>query len=110
MDLQPYMLPLNWRRNILSHSYSRIFLYGIGSDNTASYNEGFNHKERKTNSDGTATPCIKVRKIIFPIVVTVLGSLLLPSAAPLLGMLMLGNLFRELGGRSLKSNCTERVD
>jgi sodium ion-translocating decarboxylase beta subunit len=37
----------------------------------------------------------KLEKIIFPITVTVLGSLLLPSAAPLLGMLMLGNLFRE---------------
>ena len=40
-------------------------------------------------------PVSKLEKIIFPIVVTVLGSLLLPSAAPLLGMLMLGNLFRE---------------
>ncbi|HZJ57895.1 MAG TPA: sodium ion-translocating decarboxylase subunit beta [Clostridia bacterium] len=40
-------------------------------------------------------PVSKLEKIIFPIIVTVLGSLLLPSAAPLLGMLMLGNLFRE---------------
>lgn len=34
-------------------------------------------------------------KIIFPIMVTVLVSLLIPSAATLIGMLMLGNLFRE---------------
>ncbi len=37
----------------------------------------------------------KTEKVIFPIVVTVIVSLLLPSAASLVGMLMLGNLFRE---------------
>ncbi|MDF2548310.1 MAG: glutaconyl-CoA decarboxylase subunit beta [Anaerosolibacter sp.] len=42
-------------------------------------------------------PVTKTEKIIFPILVTILGSLLLPSAAGLLGMLMLGNLFRESG-------------
>ncbi|MFS8500917.1 MAG: sodium ion-translocating decarboxylase subunit beta [Caldicoprobacter sp.] len=40
-------------------------------------------------------PVSKLEKILFPIVVTVVGSLLVPSSAPLLGMLMLGNLFRE---------------
>ncbi len=39
----------------------------------------------------------KTEKIIFPIVVTVVISLLIPSAAPLVGMLMLGNLFKESG-------------
>jgi len=39
----------------------------------------------------------KTEKIIFPIVVTIFTGLLLPSAVPLLGMLMLGNLFRETG-------------
>ncbi|MBQ6624977.1 MAG: sodium ion-translocating decarboxylase subunit beta [Clostridia bacterium] len=39
----------------------------------------------------------KTEKIIFPIVVTVLCVLLLPSTAPLIGMLMLGNLFKESG-------------
>lgn len=39
----------------------------------------------------------KLEKIIFPIVVTVVVVLLLPSVAPLIGMLMLGNLFRESG-------------
>ncbi|MDD2446916.1 MAG: sodium ion-translocating decarboxylase subunit beta [Tissierellia bacterium] len=42
-------------------------------------------------------PVTKKEKIIFPIVVTVLVSLLLPSAASLIGMLMLGNLLRETG-------------
>ena len=37
----------------------------------------------------------KAERIIFPIVVTIFISLLLPAAAPLIGMLMLGNLFRE---------------
>ena len=40
-------------------------------------------------------PVTKTEKIIFPIVVTILVSLLLPSAAPLIGMLMLGNLLKE---------------
>ncbi len=39
----------------------------------------------------------KKEKVIFPILVTVFVVLLLPSAAPLIGMLMLGNLFRESG-------------
>ena len=37
------------------------------------------------------------QKILFPIVVTIIVCLLLPTTAPLVGMLMLGNLFRECG-------------
>ena len=39
----------------------------------------------------------KAEKIIFPIAVTIFVVLLIPDTAPLLGMLMLGNLFRECG-------------
>ncbi|MFW5986577.1 MAG: sodium ion-translocating decarboxylase subunit beta, partial [Halanaerobiales bacterium] len=39
----------------------------------------------------------KIEKIILPVVVTVLGGLLVPSALPLLGSLMFGNLIREVG-------------
>ena len=39
----------------------------------------------------------KAAKIIFPIMVTIITALLLPSVAPLLGCLMLGNLFKECG-------------
>ena len=39
----------------------------------------------------------KLEKIIFPVLVTLVVGLLLPDAVPLLGMLMLGNLFRESG-------------
>ena len=53
-------------------------------------------KERKIKM-GQLRKVSKVEKIIFPIVVVVFCSLLLPSVAPLLGMLMLGNLFRESG-------------
>jgi oxaloacetate decarboxylase beta subunit len=42
-------------------------------------------------------PVSKTERIVFPIAVTVIVSLLLPDAAPLVGMLMLGNLFRESG-------------
>ncbi len=42
-------------------------------------------------------PVSKKEKIIFPIVVTILTSLLVPDAAPLIGCLMFGNLMRESG-------------
>jgi oxaloacetate decarboxylase beta subunit len=42
-------------------------------------------------------PVSKTERIVFPIAVTVIVSLMLPDAAPLVGMLMLGNLFRESG-------------
>lgn len=42
-------------------------------------------------------PVSKKEKIIFPIIITVFVSLLLPDATPLVGMLMLGNLMRECG-------------
>jgi len=51
-------------------------------------------KERAVVMD-QLRPVSKTEKIIFPILVTIVVSLILPSAAPLVGMLMLGNLFRE---------------
>jgi len=42
-------------------------------------------------------PVCKTEKVIFPVLVTLIVSFLLPAAAPLVGMLMLGNLFRESG-------------
>lgn len=42
-------------------------------------------------------PVSKLEKILFPIVVTIIVVLILPTVAPLVGMLMLGNLFRESG-------------
>ena len=42
-------------------------------------------------------PVSKLEKVLFPIIVTIIVCLLLPTTAPLVGMLMLGNLFRECG-------------
>ena len=42
-------------------------------------------------------PVSKLEKSLFPIVVTIVVCMLLPTTAPLIGMLMLGNLFRECG-------------
>lgn len=42
-------------------------------------------------------PVSKLERILFPIIVTTVVCLILPSTAPLIGMLMLGNLFRESG-------------
>ncbi len=53
-------------------------------------------KEREVKM-GQLRKVSKTEKIIFPIVVTVLCALLIPSTAPLIGMLMIGNLFRECG-------------
>ena len=53
-------------------------------------------KERLIRMDNLRTVS-KKEKIIFPIAVTAFVALLVPSAAPLVGCLMLGNLFRECG-------------
>ncbi|MDI9500033.1 MAG: sodium ion-translocating decarboxylase subunit beta [Bacillota bacterium] len=51
----------------------------------------------------------KLEKIIFPIAVTIFCVLLLPSVAPLIGMLMLGNLFRESGVVERLSNTAQNA-
>ncbi len=53
-------------------------------------------KERETKMDQLRTVS-KKEKIVFPIVVTIFVILLLPDTAPLIGCLMLGNLFKECG-------------
>ena len=53
-------------------------------------------KERKIKM-GQLRPVSKLEKILFPIIVTIVVVLILPTTAPLVGMLMLGNLFRECG-------------
>ena len=53
-------------------------------------------KERKIRME-QLRPVSKLEKILFPIVVTIVVTMILPDTAPLVGMLMLGNLFRESG-------------
>jgi len=53
-------------------------------------------EERKIKME-QLRPVSKTEKIVFPIIVTIFVCLLLPDAAPLIGMLMLGNLTKESG-------------
>ena len=53
-------------------------------------------EERKIKME-QLRPVSRLERILFPIIVTIVVVLILPSTAPLIGMLMLGNLFRECG-------------
>ena len=54
------------------------------------------HKDRAIRME-QLRPVSKLERILFPIVVTIVVCMILPTTAPLIGMLMLGNLFRECG-------------
>ncbi len=54
-------------------------------------------KEERAIKMDQLRPVSKLEKILFPIIVTIVVCFLLPSTAPLVGMLMLGNLFKECG-------------
>lgn len=54
-------------------------------------------KEERAIKMEQLRPVSKTEKILFPIIVTIIVVLILPTTAPLVGMLMLGNLFRESG-------------
>ena len=53
-------------------------------------------KERKIKME-QLRPVSKLERILFPVIVTIVVCVILPTTAPLVGMLMLGNLFRECG-------------
>ncbi|MBE5938307.1 MAG: sodium ion-translocating decarboxylase subunit beta [Lachnospiraceae bacterium] len=53
-------------------------------------------KERKIKME-QLRPVSKLEKILFPVIVTIVVVMILPTTAPLIGMLMLGNLFKECG-------------
>ncbi len=54
-------------------------------------------KKERAIKMGQLRPVSKLEKILFPIIVTIVVTLILPTTAPLVGMLMLGNLFKESG-------------
>ena len=54
-------------------------------------------KEERQIKMANLRPVSQLEKILFPIIVTIIVCLILPTTAPLVGMLMLGNLFRESG-------------
>ena len=64
--------------------------------------KSFTTKKMRTVKMTGLRPVSKTEKIIFPIVVTAIVCLILPDAAPLIGMLMFGNLLNVCG-------CTERL-
>ena len=57
----------------------------------------FTTEEERKIKMGQLRPVSKLEKILFPVVVTIVTGVVLPSTVPLVGMLMLGNLFRESG-------------
>jgi len=57
----------------------------------------FTTKEERAIKMGQLREVSKLEAILFPIIVTIVVCLILPTTAPLVGMLMLGNLFRECG-------------
>jgi oxaloacetate decarboxylase beta subunit len=65
-------------------------------------------KEREVKM-GQLRKVSKTEKIVFPIVVTVLCALIIPSTAPLIGMLMIGNLFRECGAVDRLSDVSQNA-
>ncbi len=54
-------------------------------------------KEERSIKMEQLRPVSTLERILFPIVVTIIVAMILPTTAPLIGMLMLGNLFRECG-------------
>jgi sodium ion-translocating decarboxylase beta subunit len=66
-------------------------------------------KERETVMKPVARPVSKTTKLLFPLVITILGGLIAPKGLPLLGTIMLGNLMRESGvvGRLTKASENE---
>ena len=54
-------------------------------------------KEERSVRMEQLRPVSKLERILFPIIVTIVVCLILPTTAPLVGMLMLGNLFKESG-------------
>ena len=59
--------------------------------------KAFTTEEERKIKMAQLRPVTKLEKILFPIVITIVVCLILPTTAPLVGMLMLGNLFRESG-------------
>ena len=57
----------------------------------------FTTKKEREIKMAQLRPVSKLEKILFPIIVTIVVCLLLPTTAPLVGMLMLGNLFKQAG-------------
>jgi oxaloacetate decarboxylase beta subunit len=65
------------------------------------------HKERIINMESQTKPASKTARILFPILVTIVGGLIAPKGLPLLGTIMLGNLMKESGAVSRLTKASE---
>jgi|TARA_B110000263_G_scaffold233607_1_gene230573 sodium ion-translocating decarboxylase beta subunit len=66
-------------------------------------------KERLIRMEYSATPVSKRTQVLFPVLTTIIISVLVPSASPLIGMLMLGNLIRVSGVVPRLADVTENA-
>ncbi len=64
-------------------------------------------KERETIMAPVAKPVSKTTKLLFPLVITILGGIIAPKGLPLLGTIMLGNLMKESGVVSRLTKASE---
>ena len=96
----PFSLQVSLDR-LQSHGTDRsssIFLYVPGSDHPASDHEASHNRGREKDQDGAASSGYPSwRRSFSRSLSTIVVCLILPTTAPLVGMLMLGNLFRESG-------------
>jgi oxaloacetate decarboxylase beta subunit len=84
-------------RIVRSNCYSGLFIHGFSALYTAAdYACGYNQKERAIMMQ-QLRDVSKTEQIVFPIAVTLIVSIVLPDATPLIGMLMLGNLLKVTG-------------
>src|SRR4030065_446677 len=65
-------------------------------------------EERMINMGSVKKSVSKTTKIVFPLVVTVIGGLIAPRGLPLLGTIMLGNLMKECGAVSRLTKASEK--
>ena len=66
-------------------------------------------KERLIRMEYSATPVSKRTQVLFPVLTTIIISVLVPSASPLIGMLMLGNLIKVSGVVPRLADVTENA-
>ena len=70
-----------------------------------------NMKNQEENNQGNHIKNIEAIKIIFPILMTIIVSLIVPSSTPLIGFLMFGNLVKEIGSSTarLSKNISDNI-
>ena len=73
-----------------------LFLHGARAGDPAAHHARADQQEGAWYQMRTLRPVSKLERILFPLIIAVIISLLLPSAAPLIGCLMLGNLMKEV--------------